>query len=709
MEPLEVEMTEFYPRDNARESRTEEYELVNNPDVATPVFRRGCNVVFAVRFTRDYDEEQDVVRISFGFGEKPHVLQGTRAILPVFPNKKTLNNKNLDRWEMCLNQQYGNTLMLTLRIPANVPVGIWHCSVQTNIKGDRTRRQDHQVVEDIYILFNPWCREDGVFMESEDELKEYIMNETGKIWCGTFKNPKGKKWIFGQFDDVVLPASVFLLEKAGIPVTDRASPVAVSRAISAIINSVDDSGLLEGRWDGQYEDGTSPHAWTGSTAILDLYLATGGQPIKYGQCWVFSAATVTVCRALGIPCRSTTNYVSAHDTNCSLTVDKYFDLFGNKIEEGPDGANDSCWNFHVWNDVWMTRPDLPAGYGGWQVIDATPQEASGGIFRCGPASVEAVRRGEVGYMFDTPFVFAEVNADVCHFQEDEESDWGFSRTSVNQYHVGRRIITKAIDVNDDDGDSDLLDITRSFKNPEGTEAERLAVYNAVKGVPKAQQFYEMPNKEDEDVFFDLVDIESVPFGENFDLVVNIRNESEETRNISAILSAFSVYYTGATAKPIKRAQGVFAVKAGETEVLRVHVKREEYLDKLVDHSLIKIYSIANVKETRQTWSEEDDFTLTKPTLNIDHDSPFIVGMESCVRFSFRNPLEDMPLTECTVTVEGPGLSKPKTISKPDVGPSEVVEFSEFFTPKRLGQRSIVANFNSKEIQGINGCATVAIE
>ena len=84
-----------------------------------------------------------------------------------------------------------------------------------------------------------------------------------------------------------------------------------------------------------------------------------------------------VCRALGIPCRSVTNFVSAHDTNSSLTVDKFFTETGDEIEGGPDGDNhDSIWNFHVWNDVWMSRPDLPKGYGGWQAIDATPQEES---------------------------------------------------------------------------------------------------------------------------------------------------------------------------------------------------------------------------------------------------------------------------------------------------------------------------------------------
>lgn len=113
---------------------------------------------------------------------------------------------------------------------------------------------------------------------------------------------------------------------------------------------------------------------------------------------------------------------------------RYFDIFGEKIENGPDGAcKDSCWNFHVWNDVWMSRPELPVGYGGWQVIDATPQELSDNSMRCGPASVVAVKKGEVGHLYDTPFVFSEVNADIMHFQEDEDSDWGFSRTSVNQY------------------------------------------------------------------------------------------------------------------------------------------------------------------------------------------------------------------------------------------------------------------------------------
>lgn len=75
-------------------------------------------------------------------------------------------------------------------------------------------------------------------MENEDERNEYILNETGKIWCGTFKNPTGKHWIFDQFDEISLPAAVFLLEKSGLPSTGRGSPILIARALSAIVSRI---------------------------------------------------------------------------------------------------------------------------------------------------------------------------------------------------------------------------------------------------------------------------------------------------------------------------------------------------------------------------------------------------------------------------------------------------------------------------------------
>lgn len=53
------------------------------------------------------------------------------------------------------------------------------------------------------------------------------------------------------------------------------------------------------------------------------YYREGGNPVKYGQCWVYAGVAVTLARALGFAARPITAYASAHDTDKSLTIDKY--------------------------------------------------------------------------------------------------------------------------------------------------------------------------------------------------------------------------------------------------------------------------------------------------------------------------------------------------------------------------------------------------
>lgn len=125
---------------------------------------------------------------------------------------------------------------------------------------------------------------------------------------------------------------------------------------------------MEGKWEGSFEDGVCPWVWTGSSKIFEHYLRNGSKPVKYGQCWVFAAlatSSIYICwfntkalintycfvvfRALGIPSRPVTNFVSARDTNHTMSVDKYFDVFGDEMKGGPDGDNqDAMWNFHSW-------------------------------------------------------------------------------------------------------------------------------------------------------------------------------------------------------------------------------------------------------------------------------------------------------------------------------------------------------------------------
>ncbi|CAG2175753.1 unnamed protein product, partial [Oppiella nova] len=296
-----------------------------------------------------------------------------------------------------------------------------------------------------------------------------------------------------------------------------------------------------------------------------------------------------------------------------LTVDKFFTREGEPIS---DVNSDSIWNFHVWTDVWMSRPDLPPGYGGWQVIDATPQESSdvSGLYQTGPASLEAIRKGEVGLAYDVPFVFAEVNSDVVHWQLDESSELGWRKIKTNKYHVGRKLFTKRVGVDGDYGGiSDAEDITSLYKFKEGTEEERMAVLNAAR------------------------DIEKVVIGNPFYIQVEMTNRVGSIRTVTLSLSCNSFYLTGILAKKIKQERQIIVLQPYQKDVFRIRVNSDDYIDKLVDYSMMKIYAIATVKETQQTWSEEDDFTIEKPSLNIITRGDIVVSLfDGCDRIDLHH-------------------------------------------------------------------------
>ncbi|KAK4036206.1 hemocyte protein-glutamine gamma-glutamyltransferase [Daphnia magna] len=819
-ENLKIDSVELYSRDNAREHRTDRYELVrdtgrdigssssmvmsmsmtnmsslssmdyrSSSSSSTTVLRRGQPFFMAVRMKdRNFDPRRDILRASFSFGPNPQVTKGTKVVLPFRVTQREFSRAP-QKWDMRVHQQEGFNITFQVHIPANALVGLWRVNIETTTTTPGARIDEFRFKDDIYILFNPFCRDDPVYLDSEDLRREYLMNETGKVFVGTHHRPKGRRWVYGQFSDVALPAAQLLLEQSGLNPTERGNPVQVVRAIASIINANDGFGLLEGKWEGSFEDGVCPWVWTGSSKIFEHYLRNGSKPVKYGQCWVFAAVATSIFRALGIPSRPVTNFVSARDTNHTLSVDKYFDIFGDEMKGGPDGDNqDAMWNFHAWTEVWMSRPDLQAGFNGWQAIDPTPppqfwQNNSGDqksrgpwaveAFRRGPSSVESVRRGEVGFAYDTPYLFAEVNAEVSHFQEDENSHWGFRKIHVNNYHVGRMILTKRPGADDDVSDADAEDITSLYKNPDGmsryqkqgdgcfsshfnqgmsspylerrdrerdrdmihypgtvrrlsivdiarkpwydesrhaadpgSAAERVSSMNAARSVERSQPMFDS-RPVNEDVYFDLIEQDKVAWGQPFNLQLHVQNRSQEMRTISTILSANSVYYTGVTARRLGRTDRQFVLQPGGRETLQIRVSWDEYRDKIVDYGHIKIYAMASVQETKQSWSEEDDFQLEKPKLDIQIRGNPQVGQDCFVTFSFMNPVS-VSLTECEFTFEGPGLVRPQTVKYRDVKPGEMISFVQKFMPRFSGERKLVATFNSRELGDIIGSRPIHV-
>lgn len=128
-----------------------------------------------------------------------------------------------------------------------------------------------------------------------------------------------------------------------------------------------------------------------------------------------------------------------------------------------------CRNFHVWVECWMRRPDLGVGFDGWQIVDPTPQEKSGGrrgsklscvtpdfvswedwflsllvllgTYCCGPCPVAAIQRRCLGARYDVPFICASMDADVIQLVVRDGLVVG---RTVDTESVGRLIYTKRV-------------------------------------------------------------------------------------------------------------------------------------------------------------------------------------------------------------------------------------------------------------------------
>ena len=206
----------------------------------------------------------------------------------------------------------------------------------------------------------------------------------------------------------------------------------------------------------------------------------------------------------------------------------------------------------------MARPDLPRGYGGWQAIDATPQERSGRRFQCGPASLAAVRAGMIGLMHDVAFVFAEVNSDVMNFSEDPESPWGYSRSRSNSYHVGRRIVTKALGQHDTLAEADIHDITDLYKMSESDPSERIAMMNAVRLNERAREIYRY--SQGSQISAQLEEVDDVKFGDSFKARLQLENTSDTGLTLDTLVTCTSLYYNGV---PAHRQVGLNPIKSNQ--------------------------------------------------------------------------------------------------------------------------------------------------
>ncbi|XP_062335533.1 coagulation factor XIII A chain-like isoform X2 [Osmerus eperlanus] len=680
---LNVVTVDMLQQSNKVEHHTARYD---SPQL---IIRRGQEFFVSVTFNRPLSPT-DKFQLEFMIGANPTVSKESMIVVPFYgsPGGSWTGRR--------VNKQGA---MVTLGITPNPKalVGKFQSCVAILIPSGiiRTKRDPST---DLYLLFNAWCPDDEVFLNNDTDRNEYVLNDYGVLYMGNVDAVSHRMWLYGQFERGVLDACIYILDACNMPIDNRGSSIYITRQASAMINSEDDDGVIVGRWDEDYSLGTAPDLWTGSTQILLKYASTR-TPVRYGQCWVFAGVFNSFLRCLGIPSRVVTNYGSAHDNDGKIKIDIIFLPNGER-----DKVTDSIWNYHCWNEAYMSRSDLPAGLGGWQVVDATPQETGSGYYCCGPASVKAVKEGQVSYPFDMKFVFAEVASYVVFQKRDEYGV--LTPFHTDKTCVGKLVLTKSVD------SDEPADITNTYKYPVAEEIRGFKTAGA-KGISNDEPTSVLGEDLESDnpelpgtTVTASILVNQVQLEQDFTLVIEFTNLGGVELKIQANLSGSVAFYTGVPSEKFKDENVDVTVSPYTTERVLVNVLAVEYMPNINFQSNLYFTLVGHTTDN-QDFATVKVLTLQVPTLSIEVSEPPHLGQVTYVTVSFTNPFT-FSLDDVSISCEGSGLLDFKIKQYSVIAPNDTITWVESCCPKRTGKSRLCAFLDCNKLRRVSGILDVLI-
>ncbi|KAF7237180.1 Protein-glutamine gamma-glutamyltransferase E [Varanus komodoensis] len=601
-------------------------------------------------------------------------------------------------WSAVQTSATATELDISIQSPVDAIIGVYQLSVRNSFLCP------FQHIGTFVLLFNPWLPADEVFLDDDAQRDEYVKSDFGLIFKGVVDNIQALPWNYGQFQEDILNICLSMLDQSihyrynpSSDVRQRKDPKYIARVLSATVNdATDGKGVLQGNWTGDYAGGKDPNYWSGSAEILRTWRDSGFQPVKYGQCWVFAGLMTTVLRCLGIPSCPVTNFESGHDRNRDLILDLYLDSCGTYL---PAESPDSLWNFHVWTGTWFTRTDLPPGYGGSQTVDGTPQEKSEGIFQCGPASLTAIKAGDVQLNYDGPFVFAEVDADIRYSIYDAGT---VTPVAADITRVGQAISTKTV------GRNDRQDITDSFKYPAGSPEERAAYANARSKLPPPMRAAQ-EQKEKPTVISGEFRVEGpLEVGKDVSLSLVLKNVASAAKCMTVNMAAWTILYTGKPVHEIWKDSHQETLGPSQQKPFPFKISYAAYRRYLTSDKMIAVTALCKVDDGSFAVVERV-VILSNPHVTTKVLGPAKVGKEVKVEVKFASPLEE-ELKDCVLHAEGADLVA-ETL-RLQVAPLKAKESSPVqFTivPSRSGTKHLLINFSCDKYKNIKAFETITVE
>ncbi|KAI6227367.1 Hemocyte protein-glutamine gamma-glutamyltransferase-like protein [Aphelenchoides fujianensis] len=579
-----------------------------------------------------------------------------------------------------------NVVVVQLSVPPTAVVGCWQLRVFSALiapNGGTVEMNECAASKlqrlKLYVIFNPFHPDDDVHFDQRS-TREVYLNQELDVWfsgtpIGSSKfNFRRESWIHSQFDESTMKTVMFLLDRlgawhqqrfrGGLSFEDRRSVVRVARKLCLSLHYI-----LFASYEPDDEENAEERR--GTAEIVEKFVRTR-QPLHNSNPTVNANVFASFLRALGVCCRAITCVECVHDVEMPLIVDRAFvrsedgDSFV-PMKQNEDAEWEATWSFHLWVELFARRPDLPDGFGGWQMnADIVrwfyEHDEEAGEFRLLKTDFETTKEKRV---HESARALLTPNPRAFGFPMDVSADYRLGAKNAEDFRLHVATIKAA----------GLL---------ERKERIRL-LYGAAAEVQST------------DVFVWVHEIGSVLFGDDIHVHLELTNRASESRSVRLSVRIHTRRPNGCLASQINHFRERIELKPHETESLKLFTPIGDYAKHPNSRDLVAVVC-AFVNETEQIFYREEKFELVGHSIAVVAPSAAEVGRPLVGLVVVRNPLGET-LTNTRLQLQSGKLAPPIAIDRfpTEVAAGQRVKLQIRFVATAEGQRLLKATFTSKQM------------
>nr|XP_019580941.1 PREDICTED: erythrocyte membrane protein band 4.2 [Rhinolophus sinicus] len=619
-------------------------------------------------------------------GEQPSKANGTQATFPI----SSLGDQKW--WSAMVEERDTQSWTISVTTPSDAVIG--HYSLLLQVSGRKPR-----LLGQFTLLFNPWVRGDAVFLENEAQRREYVLNQNGLIYLGTADCIQEECWDFGQFEGDALDLSLGLLSRDK-QVEEWSNPVYVARVLGNSLHALKEKNVLPTPQIQAAQEGSLRNKRRGSMPILRQWLTDHRRPVYDDQAWVSAAVACTVLRCLGIPARVVTTFASAQGTGGGLLVDEYYSEEGLQNGEGQRGR---IWIFQTSTECWMTRPALPQGYDGWQILYPSASIGGGVLRDCDLVPVRAVKEGTLGLTPAVSDLFAAVNASCMVWKCCE--DGTLELTNSNTKYVGNNISTKGV------GSDRCEDITQNYKYPKGSLQEKEVLERVQKERLEHEEDSEIhpPSLETADPLYLFLETPgSLPLGGDMQLSVILVNPSDQEKEVQLAIGVQAMYYNGIVAAQLWKTQLSLTLSANLVRRITTSLSSSDFERSPPENSFLRLTVMATHSTSSLSCFAQEDIAICRPCLVVKMPEAAEQYQPLKASVSIYNSL-DATMKDCIISILGRGLiHRERRYRLSSVRPGSTLHTQFLFTPTKVGLQRLTVEMDCNMFQNLTNYKSVTV-